>query len=95
MILVEIAGQRHTWVRPDGTRETVADIPVADAQRFDEAALADYLTTTIGAKLADIRQMSAGRSNPTFLIAAGDAEFVLRKRAPGKLVPSAHAIDRE
>ena len=85
------------WIDPimTTTLATPETISVADAQRFDEAALADYLTTTIGVELTCIREMSAGQSNPTFLIAAGDAEFVLRKRPPDKLVPSAHAIDRE
>jgi aminoglycoside phosphotransferase (APT) family kinase protein len=39
--------------------------------------------------------MRGGQSNPTFLLATDRGEFVLRKQPPGKLLPSAHAVDRE
>lgn len=42
-----------------------------------------------------VRQFRYGQSNPTFLISTGDREYVLRKKPPGKLLPSAHAVDRE
>jgi aminoglycoside phosphotransferase (APT) family kinase protein len=72
--------------------ETIA---ITEAQRFDERGLAAYLAAGPGVKLLEVRQMSGGQSNPTFLIIAEDNEFVLRKQPPGKLLPSAHAIDRE
>ena len=70
---------------------------VRQAHRFNEDALADYLCR----KLADfpreitVQQFGYGQSNPTFLITAGKTEVVLRKKPPGKLLPSAHAVDRE
>lgn len=36
-----------------------------------------------------------GQSNPTYRIDTGGASFVLRRKPPGDLLPSAHAIDRE
>jgi aminoglycoside phosphotransferase (APT) family kinase protein len=39
--------------------------------------------------------ISGGQSNPTYRLTAGRCRFVLRKRPEGKLLPSAHAIDRE
>jgi len=43
-----------------------------------------------------IRQFKGGQSNPTFLIEAGDGRrYVLRKKPPGQLLPSAHMIERE
>ncbi|RYE58998.1 MAG: phosphotransferase family protein [Rhizobiaceae bacterium] len=36
-----------------------------------------------------------GQSNPTYLLSCGDRRWVLRRQPPGKLMPSAHAIDRE
>jgi aminoglycoside phosphotransferase (APT) family kinase protein len=39
--------------------------------------------------------MRGGQSNPTFLIEAAGARYVLRKQPPGQLLPSAHAVDRE
>jgi aminoglycoside phosphotransferase (APT) family kinase protein len=38
---------------------------------------------------------SGGQSNPTYRIAAGDRRWVLRRKPPGTLLPSAHAVDRE
>jgi aminoglycoside phosphotransferase (APT) family kinase protein len=42
-----------------------------------------------------IRQFAGGQSNPTFLVQAADRRYVLRRKPPGKLLPSAHAVDRE
>ncbi|AEI82282.1 phosphotransferase enzyme family protein (plasmid) [Cupriavidus necator N-1] len=42
-----------------------------------------------------VRPLSGGQSNPTFVIDTGSGSLVLRKQPPGKLLPSAHAIDRE
>ena len=40
--------------------------------------------------------LAGGQSNPTFRIdAGGDRQYVLRKKPPGTLIASAHAIDRE
>jgi aminoglycoside phosphotransferase (APT) family kinase protein len=70
---------------------------VRPAHRFDERALADYLNANIdgfSGKLK-VRQFQYGQSNPTFLLSAGGKPYVLRKKPPGKLLPSAHAVDRE
>jgi aminoglycoside phosphotransferase (APT) family kinase protein len=42
-----------------------------------------------------IAQFKGGQSNPTYLIDAASGRYVLRRKPPGKLLPSAHAIDRE
>ena len=42
-----------------------------------------------------MRQFEGGQSNPTFLITSGDRRYVLRKKPPGTLLPTAHAIERE
>jgi aminoglycoside phosphotransferase (APT) family kinase protein len=37
-----------------------------------------------------------GQSNPTFMVTSGDgATYTVRKQPPGKLLPGAHAVDRE
>ncbi len=74
-------------------------IPVREAHRFDEAALARYLgehLETFAGPLT-VEQFAGGQSNPTFLLTAGEPSrrFVLRKKPPGKLLPSAHLIERE
>lgn len=64
---------------------------------FDVTALSRYLSGKIDGFSGDlsIRQFTAGQSNPTFQLIAGEARYVLRKRPSGNLLPSAHAIDRE
>ena len=36
-----------------------------------------------------------GQSNPTFILTAGSGRYVLRRKPPGELLKSAHAVDRE
>ena len=63
---------------------------------FDADALGRHLNQALsipGPVL--IRPVGGGQSNPTFFVTLGDHELVLRKRPPGPLLPSAHAIDRE
>lgn len=68
-----------------------------DAHRLDKAALASYLAANIAGFSGDfsIQQFRGGQSNPTFLIEAESGSYVLRKKPPGELLPSAHAVDRE
>jgi aminoglycoside phosphotransferase (APT) family kinase protein len=43
----------------------------------------------------DVQQFAGGQSNPTFLVQSPARRYVLRRKPPGKLLPSAHAVDRE
>lgn len=43
----------------------------------------------------DAQKFKGGQSNPTYLLTSGARRFVLRRKPPGKLIPNAHAIDRE
>src|ERR1700759_1871043 len=74
-----------------GTKE------VAEALRFDERRLAAYLATKIPGFRAPltVRQFKGGQSNPTYFLETPQRSFVLRRKPPGKLLPSAHAVDRE
>src|ERR1700674_1669326 len=66
--------------------------PVEERHRIDSGALAKYL----GFRIAQIEQFKGGQSNPTYrLTAASGKKYVLRRKPPGKLLPSAHAVDRE
>ena len=40
-------------------------------------------------------QFKGGQSNPTYLLETPSRKYVLRRKPPGKLLPSAHAVDRE
>jgi aminoglycoside phosphotransferase (APT) family kinase protein len=43
----------------------------------------------------DVQQFAGGQSNPTFLVQSANHRYVLRRKPPGKLLPSAHAVERE
>ena len=77
----------------------VGTMPVAERQRFDPAALAEFLRGRIDGFAGDlaVEQFRGGQSNPTYLLTAGGGRYVMRsKPAPvSKLLPSAHAIERE
>jgi aminoglycoside phosphotransferase (APT) family kinase protein len=71
--------------------------PVAPQHAFDVARLAPWLEAMVaplGAPL-EVAQFKGGQSNPTYLLTAGDRRYVLRRKPPGKLLQSAHAVDRE
>src|SRR5579862_9239015 len=40
-------------------------------------------------------KLPTGQSNPTYLIETPAKRYVLRRKPPGKLLKSAHAVDRE
>jgi aminoglycoside phosphotransferase (APT) family kinase protein len=70
---------------------------VRPAHRFDEAALEQYLATSMPGFRGPVRvtQFESGQSNPTFLLATSSGDHVLRKKPPGRLLPSAHMVERE
>src|SRR5271154_6311462 len=72
-------------------------VPVLPAHRFDEAALARHLRGRLPGfdGELEIRQFQGGQSNPTFHLQTRDRAYVLRKKPPGILLASAHAVDRE
>jgi aminoglycoside phosphotransferase (APT) family kinase protein len=72
-------------------------IPVLDVHRFDAERLRAYMADRMDGVGADIevRQFPGGQSNPTFMIVTGGREYVMRKKPPGDLLPSAHQVERE
>jgi aminoglycoside phosphotransferase (APT) family kinase protein len=62
-----------------------------------DAALADYLSTQVPGFAGPSRstKFKGGQSNPTYLIEAASGRYVLRRKPPGPLLASAHAVDRE
>ena len=66
--------------------------------RFDAARLEEYLKTHVSdfAGPLTVHQFKGGQSNPTYLLETPQrGKYVLRRKPPGKLLPSAHAVDRE
>lgn len=83
---------------PVPTTATDESVPVLDAHRFDEAALTRYMSDHVDgfAPPLAVTQFQGGMSNPTFMLTDGNGKrYVLRKKPPGELLPSAHAVDRE
>ena len=74
-----------------GTKE------VAENLKFDEKRLQEWFGDNVpsAGKIEKIAQFKGGQSNPTYKITSEDQEFVLRRKPPGILLPSAHAVDRE
>ena len=72
-------------------------VPPLTNHRFDEARLTAYLAAELPgfAGPLTVRQFQGGQSNPTFHLHTPGADYVLRKKPPGTLLPSAHAVDRE
>ena len=73
-------------------------VPVLETHRLDEAALERWLARHVEgfAPPLALGQCQGGMSNPTFVVTDGAGRrYVLRKKPPGKLLPSAHAIERE
>jgi aminoglycoside phosphotransferase (APT) family kinase protein len=74
-----------------GTKEA------APALRIDAARLATYLSEHVAGFSGPltVAQFKGGQSNPTYLLTTPARRYVLRRKPPGKLLPSAHAVDRE
>jgi len=78
-------------------RNTPETSEIREQHLFDVAALKTYMQENVAGFGQDfeIRQFLFGQSNPTFVIHDGKKRYVMRKKPPGKLLPSAHAVDRE
>jgi len=70
---------------------------VTSAFAFDVERLDAWLSAKLpgfAGPLA-VRQFKGGQSNPTYLLETPSRRYVLRRKPPGALLPSAHAVDRE
>ena len=74
-----------------GTRE------VSERLRFDEAALERWMQEHVDhfRSPVTVSQFKGGQSNPTYRLDTPSASYVLRRKPPGKILPGAHAVDRE
>tara|TARA_R100000005_G_scaffold96585_1_gene84817 strand:- start:4879 stop:5949 length:1071 start_codon:yes stop_codon:yes gene_type:complete len=81
----------------DESTQFSGTMEVRERHRFDVAALEEYLKKNIvGFKgPLDVAQFKGGQSNPSYMLKTPEKQYVLRRKPPGKLLPSAHAVDRE
>jgi len=72
-------------------------IAVREAHRFSQAELERWLTANVAGYAGPLRveQFKGGQSNPTYKLVTPTRGYVLRRKPPGKLLPGAHAVDRE
>ena len=86
-----MTGTEDTAALPDSTTEVRPGMEI-DLQRLHE-----YLSTAIRGFQGPLRlrQFTGGQSNPTYLLATPARSYVLRRKPPGALLASAHAVDRE
>jgi len=70
---------------------------VAESHRFDEAKLAAWMEAHVDGYEGplEVSQFKGGQSNPTYQLITPHHKYVMRRKPPGKLLPSAHAVDRE
>ncbi len=70
---------------------------VREAHRFDCAALERWMEAEVEgfAGPLTVEQFKGGQSNPTYKLITPRRSYVLRRKPPGKLLPGAHAVDRE
>jgi len=68
-----------------------------DGLELEDATLASYLTESIPGFAGPVisQKFSGGQSNPTYLLTATSGRYVLRRKPPGQLLKSAHAVERE
>ncbi|MBI4774276.1 MAG: phosphotransferase [Deltaproteobacteria bacterium] len=72
-------------------------MPPKEGLEIDSKALDRYLSAYVHgyAGPAEVVQFRGGQSNPTYRIDTPRKRYVLRRKPPGKLLQSAHAVDRE
>jgi aminoglycoside phosphotransferase (APT) family kinase protein len=81
----------------DRTQSNTGTKPISDRLRFDEAAFEGWIADHVPGFRGPIRvsQFKGGQSNPTYRVDAASGSYVLRRKPPGKLLPGAHAVERE
>ena len=77
--------------------ENTGTMPVLEKHAIDSAVLQEYMRANVNGfdgKIA-IEEFKGGQSNPTYKVVTPSKSYVLRRKPPGKLLKSAHAVDRE
>lgn len=71
--------------------------PVEERHAIDQGRLAQWLEANVEGFVGPLQvaQFKGGQSNPTYQLITPAKKYVLRRKPPGKLLPSAHAVDRE
>ena len=75
----------------------IGTIPVQERHRFDVERLELFMVENVAGYSGrlTVEEFAGGQSNPTYLLHAGERQYVMRRKPPGELLKSAHAVDRE
>ena len=81
----------------DRTTQNSGTVEVREALRFDAGRLDAWLRENVAGYSGPlaVEQFRGGQSNPTYKLITPARSYVLRRKPPGKLLPGAHAVDRE
>lgn len=81
----------------DYDKEMVGTVEVPEKDQLDLERLAGWFEANVDGYSGPISytKFKGGQSNPTYRIDTPGASYVLRRQPFGKLLPSAHAVDRE
>jgi aminoglycoside phosphotransferase (APT) family kinase protein len=81
----------------DAQERFVGTQPVMPQHVFNFENLAAFMRQNVDGFRGELKveQFKGGQSNPTFLLSAGDKQYVMRRKPPGTILQSAHAVDRE
>ena len=81
----------------DRSAQNSGTAEVRNAHRFDTAELQQWLAREVPGFEGPLRveQFKGGQSNPTYKLITPARSYVMRRKPPGKLLPGAHAVDRE
>lgn len=77
--------------------ENIGTIEVQEKHQFDIGNLEAFMKENVDgfSGSLNVEEFAGGQSNPTYLLHAGDEKYVMRRKPPGELLKSAHAVDRE
>jgi len=77
--------------------DNIGTIPVQEKHQFDVASLQAFMEAHVEgfSGTLTVEEFAGGQSNPTYLLNAEGEQYVMRRKPPGELLKSAHAVDRE
>ena len=77
--------------------QNIGTMEVLERHQFDEKALTGFMEENVQDFVGPLtmEEFKGGQSNPTYLVKTKTHSYVLRRKPPGKLLKSAHAVDRE
>ena len=77
--------------------QNTGTMDVLERHQFDTKALTAFMEENVEdfEGPVTVEEFKGGQSNPTYLVKTQQQSYVLRRKPPGKLLKSAHAVDRE